>query len=303
MFEAKYPWITVKHVGGKSPQDILRAINSGTAPDVAIEAGPDNVGEVLQHRRMRRPEPVPSRPTRSTSPRSFRRRRCGTPATRASSARCRCSPTPTASTTTPRCSPTPGITSPPKTLLGARGRREEADRLQLGRLDQGRRLRAAAATSTSRHSLSNGVWNGAQWYDSSGKSAFATDPKWAELLDVAEVSSSTRSATTSCSSSSRRSAAPNSEWNAQQAFKKGKVAMTLDGEWRTRSSTTTSRTCTTRRRRSRWPTTRATGYGLGPDRRRRHRHPARAASTAEAWLLVKYLAPDTQAEVKLCRAR
>src|SRR6185503_19905423 len=44
-FEAKYPWITVKHVGGTSPQDILRAINSGTAPDVALEAGPDNVAK------------------------------------------------------------------------------------------------------------------------------------------------------------------------------------------------------------------------------------------------------------------
>ena len=32
-----YPWITVDSVGGKGPTDIQRAINSNTAPDVALE--------------------------------------------------------------------------------------------------------------------------------------------------------------------------------------------------------------------------------------------------------------------------
>src|SRR5215471_21181571 len=36
------PWITINSVGGKDPTAILRAINSGTAPDVAIEPGPDD---------------------------------------------------------------------------------------------------------------------------------------------------------------------------------------------------------------------------------------------------------------------
>ncbi len=36
------PWITIHSVGGKQPTDVLRAINSGTAPDVAIEPGPDD---------------------------------------------------------------------------------------------------------------------------------------------------------------------------------------------------------------------------------------------------------------------
>src|SRR5262249_30870486 len=38
----KAPWITIDSVGGKDPSAILRAINSGTAPDVAVEGGPDD---------------------------------------------------------------------------------------------------------------------------------------------------------------------------------------------------------------------------------------------------------------------
>src|SRR5205807_4379271 len=38
----KYPWITIQSVGGKQDTDIQRAINSNTAPDVALEGGPDD---------------------------------------------------------------------------------------------------------------------------------------------------------------------------------------------------------------------------------------------------------------------
>ena len=38
----KYPWLTVKHVGSKNDQDIQRAINGGTPPDVALSFTPDN---------------------------------------------------------------------------------------------------------------------------------------------------------------------------------------------------------------------------------------------------------------------
>jgi multiple sugar transport system substrate-binding protein len=39
---AKYPWLTVKHIGSKDDQAIQRAINGGTPPDVAISFTPDN---------------------------------------------------------------------------------------------------------------------------------------------------------------------------------------------------------------------------------------------------------------------
>ena len=44
-FHQKYPWISIEHTGGKSEQDIFRAVNSDTAPDMMIDPGPDNVAK------------------------------------------------------------------------------------------------------------------------------------------------------------------------------------------------------------------------------------------------------------------
>ena len=44
-FHQKYPWISIQHTGGKSDQDIYRAVNSNTAPDMMISPGPDNVAK------------------------------------------------------------------------------------------------------------------------------------------------------------------------------------------------------------------------------------------------------------------
>ena len=44
----KYPWMTVKHVGGKDDAAILRAINGGTPPDIAISFTPANSARLLR---------------------------------------------------------------------------------------------------------------------------------------------------------------------------------------------------------------------------------------------------------------
>jgi len=44
----KYPWMTVKHVLGKDDEAIVRAINGGTPPDVAISFTPDNSARFCQ---------------------------------------------------------------------------------------------------------------------------------------------------------------------------------------------------------------------------------------------------------------
>ncbi|HET7517981.1 MAG TPA: ABC transporter substrate-binding protein, partial [Actinomycetes bacterium] len=46
----KYPWMTVKHVQGKDDEAIVRAINGGTPPDVAISFTPDNSARFCQTR-------------------------------------------------------------------------------------------------------------------------------------------------------------------------------------------------------------------------------------------------------------
>jgi multiple sugar transport system substrate-binding protein len=40
--QQKYPWLTVKHVGGKDDQALQRAISSGSPPDVLVGFTPDN---------------------------------------------------------------------------------------------------------------------------------------------------------------------------------------------------------------------------------------------------------------------
>src|SRR6266498_3104443 len=46
--KTKYPWMTIKHVGGKDDQAIQRAINGGTPPDMAVSFTPDNAARYCQ---------------------------------------------------------------------------------------------------------------------------------------------------------------------------------------------------------------------------------------------------------------
>src|SRR6266545_4003294 len=48
MITKKYPWLTVKHVGGKEDAPIERAISGGNPPDVAISFTPDNAAKYCQ---------------------------------------------------------------------------------------------------------------------------------------------------------------------------------------------------------------------------------------------------------------
>ena len=165
------------------PQDILRAINSGTAPDVAIEAGPDDVAQVLQHAAPTSTSTRTSRRTASTSPRSSRRRRCSTPATRATSARCRCCPTRTASTTTTTCSQTAGITTPPEDASPS----WTTDAKKLTTYNPDGSIKVAGFVPLQDFYENPAARPGrlqrrASGTRATGKSALATDPKWAQLL-------------------------------------------------------------------------------------------------------------------------
>jgi multiple sugar transport system substrate-binding protein len=148
------------------------------------------------------------------------------------------------------------------------------------------------------YALDYGAYDGAQWYDSSGKAAFATDPKWTQLLTwqkslvdwfgydnlqrfVANIGGA------------------DSEWTTQQAFEQGKIAMALDGEWRVAfiqgdQSNVPYATA---------PFPVADGdtsrYGAGQIGGDVVGIPRGSPHLAEAWLLVKWLATNTQAEVAL----
>ena len=112
----------------------------------------------------------------------------------------------------------------------ADGRRQEADRAQPRRHDQGGRLRPAATSGRSSASgdLAN-AWD-SKWFDSNGKPQLADDPGWAsafmwqrQLIDWYGYDNIIKFF----------AANTNNEFNPSNAFENGKVAMMFDGEWRT----------------------------------------------------------------------
>ena len=124
-----------------------------------------------------------------------------------------------------------GITSPPKTYSELVA---DAKKLTVYNTDGSIKVAGFVPLSNFYESaqIENGIWNDAQWYASDGKSAFATDQKWTQLFEW-QKSFIDALGYDKLTKFYAQIGGANSEWNAQQAFMTGKVAMALDGEWRT----------------------------------------------------------------------
>lgn len=296
MFEQKYPWITVNFVGGKSLQNIQQAMNSGTPPDVAIEEGPDDsakycssgawidLNPYIQADHMNISSIIPPAALRYTS---YQGKQCALPAL--SDAYGLYYNT--------QMFQKAGITSPPKTYTDL-----EADAKKLTVYNSNGSIKIAGFVPLSNFwetaQLENGVWDGAQWYDSSGKSAFASDPKWAQLFEwqKAFIDSIGYQKLTAFQA---QLGGANGEWTAQQGFMTGKIAMTLDGEWRTAFIKDYKSKVPYATAPFPVPDDRASDYGLGQIGGDMIGIPRGGKNPDAAWLLVKYLATDTAAESKL----
>ena len=205
-FEQKYPWITVKHVGGKSPQDILRAINSGTAPDVAIEAGPDDVAKYCDSGAF-----VDLKPTidaekhrhREDHPAGGARlHELPGQAVRAAGAVRRLRPVLQQQDVRRR-----GHREPAEDVHRAPGRRAEADQVQPGRQHQGRRVRSPAQLLRDGRAGQRACTTAPPGTTRAARRPSRAIPS-GPSCSRGRRSSWTPSGTTSCRSSSARSAAP-----------------------------------------------------------------------------------------------
>jgi multiple sugar transport system substrate-binding protein len=298
-FEQQYPWITVNHVGGKSPQDILRAINSGTAPDVAIEAGPDNVAKycstgafvdldpTIKAEKLDIAKIIPPAALKFTA---YQGKQCALPVLSDAYGLYYNN----------KMFADAGISSPPKTFTEL-----EQDALKLTKYNSDGSIKVAGFIPLQNfyesYSLDMGMWNGAQWYDSSGKSSFASDPKWAQLLTWQKAFVD-KIGYDKLQKFIGKIGGADSEWNAQQGFMKNEIAMTLDGEWRVgfiqdfKSNVDYST--------APFPVAddMASSYGLGQIGGDVIGIPRGSQHEQEAWLLTKWLATDTQAEVNLSKA-
>ena len=294
MFHQQYPWITVDHVGNKSLQNIQQAINSGTPPDVALEQGPDDsakycssgawvdLNPYLQADHINVSSIVPPAALRYTG---YKGVQCALPALS------------DAYGLYYNTKMFQAITSPPKTYSELVA---DAKKLTVYNPDGSIKVAGFVPLSNFYESaqIENGIWNDAQWYSSDGKSAFATDPKWSQLFEW-QKSFIDALGYDKLTKFYAQIGGANSEWNAQQAFMTGKVAMALDGEWRT---------AFIKDYKSKVPYATApfpvaddlaADYGMGQIGGDMIGIPRGAKNTEAAWLLVKYLALNTQAESKL----
>ena len=138
---------------------------------------------------------------------------------------------------------------------------------------------------------------GAKWFDSSGKAQLATDPGWASafrwqksLIDWYGYDNLKKFFATYT----------NSEFNPTNAFENGKVAMTFDGEWRTafigREHPSLQYDTAP------FPSNVPSLYGSGRVGGTIVGIPQGAKHPQQAWLLVKFLATDTNYLVGMANA-
>jgi multiple sugar transport system substrate-binding protein len=230
-FHQKYPWITVKIVGfpvsDTFDQQLIKAINTGNGPDVAISFGPDYVGQYAASGLWQDLKPymqssdfsMSQFPAAALSYTSFQGKQVALPVlTDAYGLYYNKSLLAKA-----------GITTPPKTMSELMA---DAQKLTVKNADGSIKIAGFVPLNNWEQlgpSDLSRAW-GAKWFDDQGQPVLATDPGWAsaltwqkQLVDWYGYDNLTKFYATY---------AP-SEFDASNAFQNGKVALLFDGEWRT----------------------------------------------------------------------
>jgi multiple sugar transport system substrate-binding protein len=290
------PWITINSVGGKQPSDILRAINSGTAPDVAIEPSPDdsakycatgawiNLNPYITADKVNVSSLSPPAALRYTS---YKGDQCSLPMLSDAYGLYY-------NTTMFKAA---GISSPPKTFSQL-----EADAKKLTKKNPNGTFKVVGfdplQSFYESYALDYGIYSGASWYTSSGKSALASDPRWAQLLQW-QKSFVDWYGYNNLLKWFQNIGGANSEWTASQAFETGKVAMALDGEWRV--AFIANDHAKIHYATAPFPVADnvAGNYGAGQIGGTIIGIPKGASDAADAWAVVKYMALGTSAEERL----
>jgi multiple sugar transport system substrate-binding protein len=228
-FEQKYPWITVKATPGiDDDAKILAAINGGNPPDAVSSFRPDYVGKYcstggfLDLGSYMKASGVSTSlfPASVLSYVQYKGEICALPFL-----------TDTFGLYYNKdLLAKAGFTEPPKTIS------ELTDMAKkLTKFNPDGSIKVAGFVPTIGNFYENDLdrfavsWD-AKWLDESGNSAFATDPAWADLfqwqksfVDWYGYKKLTKFL----------AGVADNEWDTGNAFETGKVAMLLDGEWRT----------------------------------------------------------------------
>ncbi len=300
-FHQRYPWITLQSVPGKDVNDnndIKRAITSGSVPDVVVSPFPQDVARFCATGGWQDLNPYIKQehidissiiPASALSYSGYQGNQCSLP----------------------MLSDAYGLyynvdmlqkagyTSPPTTISQFTDMAKK-----LTQFNPDGSIRVAGFVPLLEGFYENQAINfgqayGAKWYDSRGtKSALASDPRWAEMLRW-QKSLVDWYGYDKLQKFYAALGGPDSEWSAEQGFETGKIAMTMDGEWRV--AFIQSDEATINYGTAPFPAADDASqmYGSGQIGGNTIGIPKGAKNPAEAWLLIKYLALDTFAELDL----
>ncbi len=294
-FEAKYPWITVKSVGDINDQKIIASINSGTPPDVALSFTPDNVGQFCASGAWQDLNPYMQQtnfdlsqiPQGALAFTSYGGSQCALPFL----------------TDTyglyynQDMFQQAGISGPPKTLSEL-----ETDAKKLTVFNSDGSIKVAGFVPWFGYyefsPLNLSIMFNAEWYNSDGtKSAVATDPTWKTMLEwqrsfIADVYGN-GDFTTGSQRLQRFVAGAGNEFSTAQDMYTGRIAMNLDGEWRTAFIADEKPDLNYGTAPFPVPDDQADNYGMGPMFGTIIGMPRGSPHPAEAWLLLQYMSTDT----------
>ncbi|HEY8282140.1 MAG TPA: ABC transporter substrate-binding protein [Leifsonia sp.] len=225
-FHKAHPNITIKNVGSQDDDKITQSIRGGTPPDVAISFTTDNIGQFCSSGSFQNLAPYLSRdkvnlgniPQATKDYTSYKGTRCAMPLladvdglyyNKAMFAAA-------------------GISSPPKTISEL-----TADAKKLTTYNPDGSIKVAGFVPTpgfyenTVQALSPEF--GAKWQTASGKSSLATSPGWSEMLNWQ------KSLTDFYGNDklTKFTSQAGQEYSADNAFQTGKIAMEIDGEYRT----------------------------------------------------------------------
>jgi multiple sugar transport system substrate-binding protein len=230
MVTKKYPWLTVKHVGGKEDAPIERAISGGNPPDVAISFTPDNAAKYCQTGAWQDLNPYLKTdkidkntvwPSGVFSYTSFQGKQCALPMlTDAQGLYYNVD-----------LLKKHGFTAPPKTVT------ELADMAKkLTEYNPDGSIKVAGFvplfgfySSTTPNTLGHAF--NAQWYDQALNPTLSSDPNWAKMLQW-QKSLVDAIGYDKLQKFAAALGGSDSEFSAQNGFETGKIAMMIDGEWR-----------------------------------------------------------------------
>jgi multiple sugar transport system substrate-binding protein len=297
--KTKYPWMTIKHVGGKDDQAIQRAINGGTPPDMAVSFTPDNAARYCQTGAWQNLDPYLQAdkvdkasmwPAGVFSYTRYNNVQCALPMlTDAYGLYYNVD-----------LLKKKGFDSPPKTLS------ELADMAKkLTEYNPDGSIKVAGYVPLMGFYSGNtvniyGHAYGAKWYGSDGKPTLATDPGWAKMLQWQKALVDAIGYD-KLQKFVAKLGGGDSEWSSSHGFEQDKIAMMIDGEWRTafieadksKVNYATAPAPTADDHTDLYGSGQVGGTIIGIPKGVKH--------PAESWALVKYMSTDTNALVNLAK--